>query len=68
MLIFICCTGEENIVNMVSMDKGLAFKCLKDRSCDTVVEVETDKGWDEIERAVLEGRVGMTLEELRSTL
>lgn len=68
MLLFVCTTGKDNVIDLITVDKSLAFKCLKDGICDTVVETDTDKGYDEVCSIVLEGDVDMTYWDLRSSL
>ena len=68
MVLFVCISGEDNVVDLVTLDKGLALKCLKDGLCDKVVEEDTDKGYDEVCSIILEGCCDMTLEDLRVDL
>lgn len=68
MLLFVCTTGEDKVIDMVTLDKGLAFKCLNDGVCDCVVEMNTDMYYDEVCSIVLEGAVDMTYWDLRSSL
>ena len=68
MLLFVCTSGKENIIEIVTSDKGLALKCLNDGLCDNVFEEDTDRSYDEICRIVLEGCMDMTLEDLRLDL
>lgn len=68
MLLFVCTTGKDNVIDLVTLDKGLAFKSLNDGVCDAVVETNTDKGYDEICSIVLDGAVDMTYWDLRSSL
>ena len=68
MLLFVCTTGKDNVIDLVTLDKCLAFKCLNDGVCDAVVETTTDKGYDEVCSIVLDGAVDMTYWDLRSSL
>lgn len=68
MLLFVCTTGKDKIIDMVTLDKGLAFKCLNDGVCDCVVVTNTDKGYDEVCSIVLDGAVDMTYWDLKSSL
>ncbi|MBQ6345176.1 MAG: hypothetical protein IJI96_03575 [Methanobrevibacter sp.] len=68
MLLFVCTTGEEKVIDLITVDKSLAFMCLKQGFCDCVVEMNTDKSYDEVCSILLEGAVDMTYWDLRSSL
>ena len=68
MLLFVCTTGKDKVIDMVTLDKGLAFKSLNDGVCDCIVETNTDKGYDEVCSIVLAGDVDMTYWDLREEI
>lgn len=68
MLLFVCTTGKDRVIDLVTLDKGLAFKWLKEGGCDCVVVTNTDKSYDEVCGIVLGGAVDMSYWDLRSSL
>ena len=68
MLLFVCTSGKDKVIDLVTLDKGLAFICLNTGFCDAVVETNTDKSYDEVCSIVLDGAVDMTYWDLRSSL
>lgn len=68
MLLFVCTTGKDKVIDLITLDKGLAFLLLNEGFCDAVVETNTDKSYDEVCSIFMKGDVDMTYWDLRSSL
>lgn len=68
MLLFVCTSGEEQVIDMITLDKGLAFKCLGDGVCDNVIEMTTGKGYDEVCSIFMSGDVDMSYWDFREEI
>ena len=68
MLLFVCTSGEEQVIDLITLDKGLAFICLNTGFCDAVVETNTDKSYDEVCSIFMESDVDMSYWDLREEI
>lgn len=68
MLLFVCTSGKDKVIDIVTLDKSLAFKCLNDGVSDSVVEMNTDKDYDEVCSIVIDGAADMTYWDLREEI
>ena len=67
-VLFVCTSGKDKVIDMITLDKGLAFKCLNDGVCDAVVETNTDKSYDEVCSIFMSGDVDMTYWDFREEI
>ena len=47
---FVCTKGDEKEIFMITLDKGLAERCLNDNICDDVMSIGTIRDYTEIAR------------------